>query len=429
MKTIGGGSYSSGAFSDCTALTSIEIPASVETIEAAAFNHYIEQAGKGKYQCFKTKKICLDSVDNDTIAYNYDDKTIANATKSTFAETDHSRVKTVSIAYLFKSPKVPPPIFQYFLDGSRHTFKIDDIGIGKKIFPIIAGQIIVGCCKRKDRDTFKCWQLNNKIVMAMPDDYDDDDGGENFCRSFCETINSKVIDKISKLKDLQLGINKLLLYRTNINPQEQGRDNYKHRGIACIQNEMTDEEQLMVERLCKVGKLHNESWLIKDGSLEYNPSFSNLNRTQWDNLRSNYQHVVGVSKLFDPELLPDFEGNRLSKTIANLGPYERTKVYRYESDHKGGKSYFAVWYVRLRNHDFRETHFSDIVKCEMVLMDENDKLETDKVDMISANLIREAYPVCYGVDTRWANHLYPIFLTESFCKSKYVDSNIILNLF
>ena len=37
LKTIGGGSYSSGAFSDCTALTSIEIPASVETIEAAAF--------------------------------------------------------------------------------------------------------------------------------------------------------------------------------------------------------------------------------------------------------------------------------------------------------------------------------------------------------------------------------------------------------
>ena len=37
LKTIGGGSYSSGVFSDCTALTSIEIPASVETIEAAAF--------------------------------------------------------------------------------------------------------------------------------------------------------------------------------------------------------------------------------------------------------------------------------------------------------------------------------------------------------------------------------------------------------
>ena len=41
LKTIGGDSYSSGAFSDCTALTSIEIPASVETIEAAAFYYCI----------------------------------------------------------------------------------------------------------------------------------------------------------------------------------------------------------------------------------------------------------------------------------------------------------------------------------------------------------------------------------------------------
>ena len=37
LKTIGGGSYYYGAFSYCTALTSIEIPASVETIGASAF--------------------------------------------------------------------------------------------------------------------------------------------------------------------------------------------------------------------------------------------------------------------------------------------------------------------------------------------------------------------------------------------------------
>ena len=41
LKTIGGGyssSYYHGAFSDCSSLTSIEIPASVETVEAAAFS-------------------------------------------------------------------------------------------------------------------------------------------------------------------------------------------------------------------------------------------------------------------------------------------------------------------------------------------------------------------------------------------------------
>lgn len=390
---------------------------------------YIQETGAGKYICFNTKKLCLDSSDNDTITYNYDDKTVSHACKSIFAETDSCRVKTVSVEYLFKNKNIPPPIFKYFLDGSRHTFKIDDIAIGKKIFPIIAGQIIVGCCERKNRDSFKCWDIKSKIVLAMPDDYDDDDCGENFCRSFCDDVNSQVIRSLPISKELNLKIDKLLLYRTNINFEDKGKDNFKHRGIACIQNEMTDEEQLLVEKLCKKGLLHNESWLIKDGSIEYNPSFSNLNINQWDNLRSNYQHVVGVSKLFDPELLPDYEGNRLSQTIATLKPYERTKVYKYESNHKGGKSYYAVWYVRLRGNNFRETVFSDIVKCEMVLMSEDDKLNSEKVDMISANLIREAHPVCYGADSRWANHLYPVYLTESFCKSRYIDSNIILNLF
>lgn len=65
----------------------------------------------------------------------------------------------------------------------------------------------------------------------------------------------------------------------------------------------------------------------------------------------------------------------------------------------------------------------------MVLSDENAKIDTDIIDMISANLIREAHPVCYGSDSRWANHLYPIYLTESFCKSRYYDGSIILNLF
>ena len=66
---------------------------------------------------------------------------------------------------------------------------------------------------------------------------------------------------------------------------------------------------------------------------------------------------------------------------------------------------------------------------EMVIINEDEQIDTDLINTISANLIKEAYPVCYGNDTRWANHLYPVYLTETFCKSKYYNSDIILNLF
>jgi hypothetical protein len=374
---------------------------------------YIQQSGKGKYLCYKTKKLSLDFDDSDTIAYNCDDNAVVQATKSVFAETDRSRQGTVSLHSMLSGNNAPPSIFRYFLDGSRHTYKVDDIAIGKKIFPIVAGQIIVGCCERKDRNTFKKYDLRSKIVLSMPDDFDDDDRGENFCRSYCEGLNAE-IRKIPFIKDRNISIDKLLLYKTDGNTGDKDKDNYKNRAVAIIQNEMVDNEQLLVSQLCKDNRLNDESWLIKDGSLEYNPSFSNLgfDVVQWNNLRTNYQRVVGVSKQFDPELLPDYEGNRLSQTIANLKPFERTKVYRYESQHKGGSAFYAVWYLRLRggkeeSRNFRETQFADVVKCEMVLLDENKPIDTDVINVISANLIREAYPVCFGADTRWANHLYP----------------------
>ena len=190
---------------------------------------------------------------------------------------------------------------------------------------------------------------------------------------------------------------------------------------------MTDEEQLLVNELCRNNLLDNEHYLIKDGSLEYNPSFTNLSMTEWVQLRSNYKHVVGVSKMFNPDLLKDFRGRKLSKTIASLEPYERTKAYRYPAVNK--ETEFAIWYIRLRKSEFRETHFSDVVKCEMLLDEPGATIDTDLIDVISANIIKEAFPVCYGKDSRWANHLYPVYLTETFCKSNYYGQDILLNLF
>lgn len=386
---------------------------------------YIQEQGSGKYYLYHTKKISLDENLPETL--DYDDKPATQIAKSPFAEKNQSRVKTVRISddYI----EATTPIFFYFLDGSRHIYKIDDIAIGRKIYPILAGQIIVGCCQRPSRDEFKKLIVENKIVISLPDDFDldDENKGGNFCRLYCEKIN-KEMEKVPFLKEHDIKLNQMLLYKTDGQDELlKGKDKYRSRAQAVIQNEMADTEQLVVKEMCKRHLLDDEHFLIKDGSIDYNPRYSNMSPTEFALLHSNYRHVVGVSKRFDPELMNDFEGNRLSKTISNLKPYERTKVYEYQSEYSG--TYYAVWYLRIRNSEFRETPVSDIVKCEMVLDDKGAMIDTEIIDIISANLIREAFPVCYGNDARWANHLYPVYLTESFCKSQYIGKEVIYKIF
>ena len=226
-------------------------------------------------------------------------------------------------------------------------------------------------------------------------------------------------------------ISKILLYPTD-GPEVgdiNDKNRFKNSGIARIQNEMTDTEQLMVHELCKKNFISSENWLLKDGSLQYNPNYSNLEKSEWNTMRANYQYVVGVSKSFDHDLLRNFENKKMSQIIAELKPFERTKAYKHQS--KQCKDIFcAIWYVRLRKHDYRDTRFSDVIKCELIMQNNGQTLvDTDLINALSANLIREAYPVCFGSDSRWGNHLYPIYLTETFCKSQYINSSVFLGLF
>ena len=383
---------------------------------------FIQKEGQGKYLCYKTRKTSLDTESSDTLAY--DDKPSMQIFGSQIAESNKSRIHTVDISKKLIQT-CSTPIFRYFLDGSRHTYKIDDIAIGKRIFPFLAGQIIVGCCERKDKDSFKKVEVHHKLVLSLPVDFNVDDD-ENYCKLFLEKINNQIL-QLPFISSSGIHFDDILLYETDaLSKDERGKDGLQNRGIARIQTVMTDDEQLLVANLCKQNRLDDENWLIKDGSLEYTPS-ARLKDDEWLKMRNNYQYVVGVSKQFNPDLILDFEKNKLSKTIASLKPFQRTKVYRYTIDQCQVE--FAIWYLRLRNSDFRETHFSDVVKCEMIIPTEGGFIDSDTIDIISANLIREAYPVCYGSDSRWANHLYPVFLTEKYCKSNYIDNNIILNLF
>ena len=76
--------------------------------------------------------------------------------------------------------------------------------------------------------------------------------------------------------------------------------------------------------------------------------------------------------------------------------------------------------------------YDGIVKIEKKLLsdkEEEEGLDTDEVDLISANIVNERNPVCYGQDNRWAKHLYPVYLTETYIKSQYLSDIHFTNLF
>lgn len=102
--------------------------------------------------------------------------------------------------------------------------------------------------------------------------------------------------------------------------------------------------------------------------------------------------------------------------IIKLKQFHRTPVARISIDRIPGIS-FAVWYIRLRSLEQTKTPFDGVIKVEKILVTDTEQkkgLETSIVDDISASLINERNPTCYGSDLRYANHLYPVYLTESY---------------
>lgn len=69
-------------------------------------------------------------------------------------------------------------------------------------------------------------------------------------------------------------------------------------GIARIQDYMIESEKEMVAELVKAGKLNQDNYLLKDGSLEYKPMKSGREDLRTlQKIKHNYKWVIGVSNL------------------------------------------------------------------------------------------------------------------------------------
>ena len=237
------------------------------------------------------------------------------------------------------------------------------------------------------------------------------------------------LNKSAELKRLGIEFSAILPYTM---PKDKRKGKVEDSGIACIQDYMIQSEKEMVAELVKAGRINQNNYLLKDGSLEYKPMKTGRgDLRELQKIKHNYRWVIGVSKSFNPESILDHTGKPNANYIADLPLFHRTPVALYENKAFLGDVQFAVWYIRIRDKKHTRTPFDGVIKVEKILMDEEYGIgiDSDEIDLLSATLINERTPTCYGTDKRWANHLYPVFLTESFVKSKYMSTEMFLHLF
>jgi hypothetical protein len=390
----------------------------------------LEDATNGN--CYKSYKYCADEeLTIPTIAY--EENQDLTPVKDRYGETDSTLKKPKDLTALAKKISGDEPLFKFFLDGSRRTYKVDDIEINRRIFPIMAGQIGVACCERKSPSKFKCREMENNLVISLPSEANPEiKNSELFFNKLTDKINS-----VERVKKTGVKFSKLLSYSSRKIETVGDVENkkYEHLGIAMIQDEMIDCEKKIVARLTAKNILNENNYLLKDGSLQYKPMKTGEYR-ELTKIKNNYRRVIGVSKLFNPELFKDRSNKSNAAAIANMSLYSRTPAFMFQHDFEKqsylGDYKFSIWYVRIRDRKRTESPFAGVVKIEKILITENeneDGLDSDLIDIITANIINERNPVCYGKDSRWANHLYPVYLTEQFLKSQYLSDLHFLNLF
>ena len=377
---------------------------------------------KGKSYC--TQKYSFETVGMPEFDYDDDSsKTIA---------WQHSGETVQTKGYIALTPTLEKikaaddkPIITYFLDGSRHTYKVDDIAYNKKIYPVIAGQVGVGCCHRIN-GAMRPDLFYRKLVIALPNVCNADGWNDD---AFFSAMTVKLNRESEFLKKLNIEFSAILPYEI---PGGKFTSRLENVGIARIQDYMIESEKQMVGELVKAKKLNQDNYLLKDGSLEYKQMMrGDENYRVLDKIKNNYRWVIGVSKSFNPESIMDHSGKPNANYIADLPLYHRTPVARYENKEYLGDVQFGVWYIRLRDKSRTYTPFDGVIKVEKILVgkETEEGLDTEVVDTLSANLINERTPTCYGSDRRWANHLYPVYLTESYVKSKYMSTEMFLYLF
>lgn len=298
-------------------------------------------------------------------------------------------------------------LFKYFLDGSRYTYKIADMQTSSgEYMPIVAGQIGVAICSRNEERKMKKEVLNRRNLVAFYNHIN----GEDF-------IDIKKIVNKCRINNVNL---EAIKYKARTSNTIERPEN---AAIAKILSEMHKLEISSLRDMVNNNRLSSDSMLIMDGSLRF------IDTNIEDEL---FDYVIGVCKSFNPNQIIKIQGKntRIGSKLDKLKFGYRTPVLMQEI--KGTNRIIGTWYLRIRPTEYMRNPLDGIIKVEKIAVQDDEKdngFDTTMINTISTALLLERNSTCYGKDSRWCNHLYPVYLTEKMLKDSFISEKAFLNYF
>ena len=296
-------------------------------------------------------------------------------------------------------------MFRYFLDGSQRSHRVIDASFRNRYLPICAGQVGVAVLERTDSGRLTPRRDLTRIenILAVPNVLDEENA-----KDLEEKINAAMPDNRAF---------RIVRYdyqsKSDKDPGDLGR--------AMIIHEMQMLELKTIKMMIRNHAIQDARMLVKDGGLQYRDTkIKDLDLTKDDLVQ--LRNVIGLAKTFKPNMtLGQGRGRQdLGNLTKGLNWKERTTVI---SPNKGEPTTHGWWYVRLRPKEKAYSPLQGIVKIEVFATgdEKEDGISEARADTISGYVLRERNVTPYNADTRWASHIYPIYLAETYLQSSFLS--------
>lgn len=294
-------------------------------------------------------------------------------------------------------------LFKFFVDGSERLTKFADIiDPHNNYYPLYIAQTSVATTKLEGSSVrVEDFQMDNSIML--PDTFDQSD---------IERIRL-IVQKAESMSKRKLGIDKVETYDVggSEKPSDQAR--------KAVLKHMHEKEIEVIESLACSGKVTRDSMLVIDGALEFYEKFQS----------ESFRNVVGVSKWFDLNQ-PIGTGDKKIQAgtlVAGLPDKHRTPAISL----KHRNLQIGTWYLRIRDAKYLRNPQDGVVKIELFSdkpTDSKQKLKSGRCDTISGHVLALRNVSTPLTDTRWASHLYPVYMTEQFAKAQFYKPEVLAAL-